>query len=123
MMHFGFSGSQRLSRLEREHLTGSNHIRAGWLADLVADRKVAFHYEVDGRMETIPNSAFKAAILDGYTYPKDWVATIQAFEKLLRKYPYLLDAAESQGITLESIDQEIENIRAMDTDRGGRHYA
>lgn len=122
MMTFGFSGSQRLSRQTREHLSGSNYIRAGWLADLVADRRVAIRCVVNGRVETFPNSAFRLAIQGGYTYPRDWIATMQAFEKILRKDFDLLSAAESQGITLEGIGEMIEQIREYEKGKKGEFF-
>ena len=114
MMNFGFSGRQSLQ--EGEIITRSNHIRASILADLVETRRVAIRQTYrgrGGRTETIcyPNPAFQCAITAGYTYDRDWLATLEAFRARLDADGGLCSLAECQGVTVEGVEYEIEQIR------------
>ena len=121
-MHFGFSGRQS-AQATAAIISGSNRIRAGWLASLIECGRVMVRRVVRGEVHSFPDPAFEGAIRWGYTYPHDWIATLQAFIGLLRADYDLSWLAESQGVTVEGVEYMIEQIHegigSGNTTRGG----
>ncbi len=109
MMHFGFSGRQSAQTTEAI-ISGSNRIRAGWLASLIECGRVMVRRVVRGEVYSFPDPAFEGAIRWGYTYPRDWIATLEAFAGCLRTDGGLADLAELQGVTVEGVEYMIEQI-------------
>ena len=119
---FGGSGSQRWESRDSVLITTTNWLRAEILAEFVEQGKMILHRTIrycDGREETIsyPNPLVKAIVKHRFAYPAEVIATLQAFAFLLESNALLRNWAERDGITIEALEWEIDQVR--DYERGG----